>query len=106
MLTFSAPLPHPRPPLTPTPTPPSPRRSLGYWVLCYPLDIVKSAIQTDSIYPAQRRYKGGIVATARQLFAEGGVKRFTAGLAPCLMRSFPANAAGFAVYESVKSAML
>ena len=30
----------------------------------------------------------------------GGMKRFTAGLAPALARSFPANAAGFAVYET------
>ena len=73
---------------------------LGYWVACYPLDIIKSAIQTDAADPAQRRYRGGVLATGRQLFAEGGAKRFTAGLAPCLARSFPANAVGFAVYES------
>lgn len=42
---------------------------------------------------------------ASKLWAEGGVKRYTAGLAPCLVRSFPANAAGFAVYEAVKAAM-
>ena len=73
---------------------------LGYWVLCYPLDIIKSAIQTDAVDPAQRKYPGTVLATGRQLWAEGGVKRFTAGLAPCLARSFPANAAGFAIYES------
>ncbi len=42
---------------------------------------------------------------AVKLWAEGGVKRYTAGLAPCLARSFPANAAGFAIYEGVKNAM-
>jgi hypothetical protein len=40
-----------------------------------------------------------------KLNAEGGAKRFTAGLSPALARSFPANAAGFAIYESVKKAM-
>lgn len=74
--------------------------SLAYWVACYPLDIIKSAIQTDSIYPEARRYRGGVIATGQQLWLEGGAKRFTAGLAPCLARSFPANAAGFAIYET------
>jgi solute carrier family 25 carnitine/acylcarnitine transporter 20/29 len=83
---------------------PSPDRSLGYWTLAYPLDIIKSAIQTDAINPAERKYKGWADA-ARQLWREGGVKRYTAGLTPCLARSFPANAAGFAAYEAVKKAM-
>ena len=72
---------------------------LAYWVLCYPLDIIKSAIQTDAIDPAARRYKGGLLGTGAQLWKEGGVKRFTAGLSPCLLRAFPANAAGFVAYE-------
>ena len=42
---------------------------------------------------------------ATKLWAEGGAKRFTAGLAPCLLRSFPANAAAFLAYESTKSAL-
>lgn len=74
---------------------------MGYWTLAYPLDIIKSAIQTDSIYPKQRRYHG-FLDTAAKLWAEGGVKRYSAGVVPCLARSFPANAAGFAAYEIVK----
>ena len=30
---------------------------VGYWVLCYPFDIIKSAVQCDSIIPEQRKYK-------------------------------------------------
>ena len=74
---------------------------VGYWALCYPLDIVKTAVQCDSIHPAQRRYAGALDAAA-QLWKEGGAQRFTAGLSPALLRSFPANAAGFAIYESTK----
>ena len=74
---------------------------VGYWALCYPLDIVKTAVQCDSIHPAQRRYAGALDAAA-QLWKEGGARRFTAGLSPALLRSFPANAVGFAVYESTK----
>ena len=77
---------------------------LGYWVLCYPLDIVKTAVQTDAIAPAARKYAGALDAAAK-LWAEGGARRFTAGLAPCLARAFPANAVGFLVYEAVKNAL-
>lgn len=72
-----------------------------YWALSYPLDILKTAIQTDAIMPADRKYKG-MTDAARKLWAEGGVKRFTAGLAPCMLRAVPANAAGFAAYEVTK----
>jgi solute carrier family 25 carnitine/acylcarnitine transporter 20/29 len=77
---------------------------MGYWILSYPLDIIKSAMQTDVLDAATRRYRS-LAGTARLLWQEGGVKRYTAGLAPCLLRSFPANAAGFATYEAVKKAL-
>jgi len=35
---------------------------VGYWVLCYPFDIVKTAVQCDAIDPAQRKYKGALGA--------------------------------------------
>lgn len=73
-------------------------------MLCYPLDIIKSAIQTDSIDPAQRKYKT-LPQTAALLWAEGGVKRYTAGLVPCLLRAGPANATGFLVYELAAKAL-
>jgi hypothetical protein len=31
---------------------------VGYWALCYPLDIVKTAVQCDAIDPRQRKYQG------------------------------------------------
>ena len=42
---------------------------------------------------------------ARKLWAEGGAKRFTAGIAPCLMRAAPAHAAAFVAYEWTKNAL-
>lgn len=78
---------------------------LAYWIACYPLDIVKSALQTDAIHPAERKYAGWGDA-AKKLWAEGGAKRFTAGIAPCLMRSFPANAAAFVAYEQTKKLLV
>jgi hypothetical protein len=52
-------------------------------------------MQTDSIVPAERKYRT-VPQTARLLWAEGGAARFTAGLVPCLMRSFPGTSAAIA----------
>ena len=77
---------------------------VAYWVLAYPGDIVKSAMQTDAIEPAARKYRS-VGQTAALLWAEGGARRFTAGIVPCLLRSFPANAAGFLCYEVTKKSL-
>lgn len=55
------------------------------------MDVVKSAMMTDSIDPAARRYSS-VPATARALWAEGGLSRFYRGFSPCIMRAAPANA--------------
>lgn len=62
-----------------------------YWLAIFPVDVIKSAMMTDSIDPQQRRYPS-IPAAARALWAEGGVSRFYRGFSPCLMRAAPANA--------------
>lgn len=74
---------------------------IAYWLFTYPLDVIKSAIQTDAILPADRKYKG-YVDTVSKLWAEGGVTRFTRGIAPCLLRAGPANAVGFFLMEITK----
>lgn len=70
----------------------------GYWAVTYPIDVIKSAIQADSIVPSERRFRG-IPDCARQLWAEGGVPRFFKGVTPCLMRAAPANAACFWLFQ-------
>jgi solute carrier family 25 carnitine/acylcarnitine transporter 20/29 len=64
-----------------------------YWLVIYPVDVVKSAIQGDALDPnhPNRRYRGTVDA-ARKLWAEGGATRFTRGLSACLLRSVPASA--------------
>ncbi|KAK9863589.1 hypothetical protein WJX84_011011 [Apatococcus fuscideae] len=64
---------------------------LLYWMMIFPVDVVKSAIMTDSIVPAERKYTG-MISTAQKLYAEGGIGRFYKGFSPCLMRAVPANA--------------
>jgi solute carrier family 25 carnitine/acylcarnitine transporter 20/29 len=51
----------------------------------YPIDVIKSKLQTDSLDPAQRRYKG-MIDCARKVWAAQGVKGFTGGLVPTLIR--------------------
>ena len=62
-----------------------------YWVLFYPLDVLKSAMQTDALIPAERKYRS-LGHAASSLWAEGGVARFYKGVTPCLLRAVPANA--------------
>ena len=62
-----------------------------YWVFFYPLDVIKSAMQTDALVPSERKYRG-IAHTTSSLWTEGGVSRFYKGVTPCLLRAVPANA--------------
>lgn len=62
-----------------------------FWLLFFPLDVMKSAIQADSPWKENRKYKN-ILDCFNKLKTEGGIKRFYRGLSPCLMRACPANA--------------
>ncbi|KAK9842554.1 hypothetical protein WJX81_005801 [Elliptochloris bilobata] len=63
---------------------------LLYWLAIFPVDQVKSAMQTDAIDPAQRRYPT-MTAAVQRLWEEGGARRFYKGFTPCLLRAVPAN---------------
>lgn len=47
---------------------------ITYWLTIFPVDCIKSAMQTDNIIRSQRKYTD-VPTTARLLWAEGGVKR-------------------------------
>lgn len=74
---------------------------VAYWLFTYPLDVIKSAMQTDAVLPKDRKYSS-YGDCMRKLYAEGGVSRFTRGFAPCLLRAGPANAVGFFLMETSK----
>lgn len=61
-----------------------------YWLAIYPVDVIKSAMMTDSIIPAERKYPT-MMSTARSLWQEGGIGRFYKGFTPCILRAAPAN---------------
>jgi len=73
-----------------------------YWATTYPFDVIKSSMQSDAVHPAERRFRGWWHC-ARSLYEEGGARRFTRGLTPCLMRSVPANAVMWLVFEKTRA---
>eukprot|EP01087_Luapelamoeba_hula_P003329 TRINITY_DN13136_c0_g1_i1.p1 TRINITY_DN13136_c0_g1~~TRINITY_DN13136_c0_g1_i1.p1 ORF type:complete len:338 (-),score=37.24 TRINITY_DN13136_c0_g1_i1:46-1059(-) len=69
-----------------------------FWLSVYPLDVIKSAMQSDHLDPRHRRYHT-IVDCARQMYTEQGIARFWRGLTPCMARAVPANAAMWLAIE-------
>lgn len=61
-----------------------------YWLAIYPVDVIKSAMMTDSIIPSERKYPN-MISAAKTLWQEGGISRFYRGFSPCLLRAAPAN---------------
>lgn len=67
---------------------------LANWLVCMPMDTVKTAIQSNTT-GKKLSYSGAI----SQIFKSGGVPAFYRGIVPVLLRAFPANAACFATKE-------
>ncbi|CCK68603.1 organic acid transporter KNAG_0B01560 [Huiozyma naganishii CBS 8797] len=67
------------------------------WMSIYPLDVIKSVIQTDRL--RNPVYKNSMVHVAKQLYARGGLAAFFKGFVPTLLRASPANAATFVTFE-------
>lgn len=90
----------------------SPLVSLGFgasagfalWFSIYPIDVVKSKLQTDALDPAKRQYKGMLDCFGKTWRAQG-VKGFLGGLEPTLVRSPFANGATFVAFELAMRAM-
>lgn len=68
------------------------------WVTVFPLDVIKSRLQTAEIgrYHAGTR---GMIQCGKELIAEHGVRALYKGLSPALVRAFPANACCFVAFE-------
>ncbi|KAJ2481076.1 mitochondrial ornithine carrier protein [Coemansia sp. RSA 2131] len=73
---------------------------IGYNITSYPIDVVKSFIQTDDVRSASAsKERTGIVSTIKTVYSRGGIAAFYRGLGITLIRAFPANAAMFMTYE-------
>lgn len=69
------------------------------WIPAFPFDQVKTAVQATAFLPDPAK-RLTPTAAARQLYAEGGAKRFFTGISPCLARAFPALATQDFCYRS------
>ncbi|KAJ2894222.1 mitochondrial ornithine carrier protein, partial [Coemansia aciculifera] len=74
---------------------------ISYNLTSYPIDVVKSFIQTADVRSAgsAAAEKPGIADTIRIVYGRGGIRAFYRGLGITLLRAFPANAAMFMTYE-------
>ena len=66
------------------------------WILSYPIDIVKTKIQSDSLINPQYR---GIVDVIRKIYKIEGSRGFWRGFLPCAIRAPFVAAATFGVFE-------
>lgn len=72
--------------------------SAGYalWFTVYPIDVVKSRLQTDSLSNPQYKNMRDCIG---KMYKANGVGGFFKGFAPTILRAAPANAATFYAFE-------
>jgi len=69
----------------------------GMWIPVYPIDFIKSKLQTD-VFGSARKYNGIVDCVQKTWYAEG-IRGFYRGFLPCLLRAAPVNACTFLAYE-------
>jgi len=73
------------------------------WLASYPLDVVKSKMQSDG-FGEKMRYKG-MNDCFRQTYKGEGLRGFWKGIGPTLLRAMPVSAGTFAVVEMTMRAI-
>ncbi|KAI8380910.1 mitochondrial carrier domain-containing protein [Radiomyces spectabilis] len=78
----------------------------GYamWFTIYPMDAVKSKLQTDGLDAATKKYSSTLDCIRKTMAAEGAAGFFR-GIGPCLLRAAPCNAATFLGFEMAMRVM-
>ncbi|KAF7322133.1 hypothetical protein MKEN_00737200 [Mycena kentingensis (nom. inval.)] len=73
----------------------------GYalWAVIYPIDMIKSRMQTDGFTPATGQKYTSSLDAVRKVWRAEGLPAFTRGLTPTLIRSPFANGATFLGFE-------
>ncbi|RKO97680.1 hypothetical protein CXG81DRAFT_15843 [Caulochytrium protostelioides] len=73
----------------------------GYtlWLVIYPIDAVKSMLQTDAFAPGERQYANAFDCV-RQTVRNVGVSGLYRGFGTCMLRAGPVNGVTFVAYEA------
>lgn len=71
---------------------------LSYWVLTFPLDVIKGQSQA---FDYSNRI--GWLKTIKYVYNKGGLMQFTYGIVPCAVRAIPACAAMFTTVDLVRN---
>ncbi|GFG35739.1 hypothetical protein Cfor_05195 [Coptotermes formosanus] len=69
-----------------------------FWIVIFPADVVKSRIQVS-------RLSGSLLSIMVQIFKEEGYQALYSGLQPTLVRTIPATATLFLLYETTKKVL-
>lgn len=69
------------------------------WATVLPIDAAKTRIQAEF---RGGRHDAGLAAVMRAMWREGGLRCWWGGLAPTLLRAFPANAAQWMAWEAAQ----
>ncbi|XP_072039979.1 mitochondrial ornithine transporter 1-like [Amphiura filiformis] len=72
------------------------------WTAIYPIDVIKSRIQVQSLVGPMP----GFLSTAIKTYRTEGARAFVSGMGPCVLRAFPVNATLFLPYEIVRKEMM
>ena len=67
-------------------------------MMIYPIDVVKSYMQTDAIEPSKRQFRSSL-DVVRYINASYGLKGYVRGIEPTLLRAPFVNAATFVAFE-------
>ena len=70
--------------------------------VAYPLDLVRRRMQVQGFSGTHYNYRGGILATMRQIVTEEGVKGLYRGMIPNYYKVIPAVSVSFMVYEQMR----
>lgn len=74
-----------------------------YWLAAFPFDVVKGRMMAaPDVNPP---VYNGFADAVRKLYQEQGLRGFTRGFLPCVLRAFPANAAAFFGFETALKAL-
>jgi len=76
----------------------------GFWGFIYPIELIKTRIQSDSLVPSEKKYSGVVDCFRKTLQAEGWRGLFR-GYVPAIVRAVPVNACIFLAVTASKRAM-